>query len=152
MQSGCDIASPGDNCPADEMQCEYLKAVEAVCWAVRRKKVSLLLNATQPSRNKKLSSFAWRELQLEMQTPLNYKADRLYLCLPGTSQHPVYHSWIKLLLVSLFWPPRLSLCLCLATERSLALLAAPGDSAEPCKGRSGRVRGETQWLPGSASP
>lgn len=78
--------------------------MEAVCWAVRRKKESLLLNATQFSRNKKLRSFVWRELQLEMQTPLSYKAERLYLCLPGTSQHPVYHSWIKLLLVSLSGP------------------------------------------------
>lgn len=119
MWSDCDVASPGDNCPADETQCQHLKAMAAVWWAVGRNKESRLLSAVQPSRNKKSSSFAWRELQLQLQTPLSYKADLLYPRLPRTSQHPMYHSWIKLWLVSLFWPPSSSLCLCLAAAAEL---------------------------------
>lgn len=38
MRSGCDVTFPGDNCRADETQCQHLKAVVAVCWAAGRKK------------------------------------------------------------------------------------------------------------------
>lgn len=148
MQSGCDVASPGDSCPADETQHQHLKAVAAVCWAVGRKKESLLLKC--------YSALQEQETQLCLEraaaanASISCKADRLYACLPGTNHHTMYLTWMKLLLLSLFWPQAYPRACVWQLQQSLALLAAPGDSDEPCKGRSGRVRGERQWLPASS--
>lgn len=123
----------------------------AVCWAVGRKKESLLLKATQPFRNKKHSSFAWREPQLQMQ--LSAAKQRGFLpAFQERTNIPCITSGLSFYLFLRSDPQARPCARVWQLQQSLALLAVPGDSAEPCKRRGGRVKGERQWLPGSALP